>query len=227
MQHVLAITDAIKGTSQLKIYKELGFESLIFRKGFRRLCLFYKLRPTQIPKCLFNVIPSENWFKYSLFPDTIGEWSKHDINLRSAKSFLIFRNSLLKIGRSIQNSIFQTHDPLGIKFLTRLRLGLSHLNEHKFGHNFQDCLNSLCSSSLKVDSTTHFFLHCLHFNQFRETLLNSVKKIVNDISFLTDDAFVNLLLHGSQTYNFEENRKIIKASIKYILSTERFSDPLM
>ena len=140
---------------------------------------------------------------------------------------MIFRNSLLKIGRSIQNSIFQTHDPLGIKFLTRLRLGLSHLNEHKFRHNFQDCLNSLCSSSLKVDSTTHFFLHCHHFNQFRQTLLNSVKKIVNDISFLTDDAFVNLLLHGSQTYNFEENRKIIKASIKYILSTERFSDPLM
>ena len=27
------------------------------------------------------------------------------------------------------------------KYLTRLRLGLCHLNEHKFSHNFQDCLN--------------------------------------------------------------------------------------
>ena len=71
----------------------------------------------------------------------IVEWNKLDINLRNAKSFLIFRNSLLKIGRPIQNPIYKIHDPMGIKYLTRLRLGLSHLNDHKFRHNFQDCLN--------------------------------------------------------------------------------------
>ena len=36
-----------------------------------------------------------------------------------------------------------------IKYLTRLRLGLSHLNGHKFRHNFQDCLNPLCPCSLE------------------------------------------------------------------------------
>ena len=65
------------------------------------------------------------------------------ITLRNAKSFLIFKNSLLKIGRPIQNSVFKTYDPLGIKFLTKLRLGLSHLNEHRFRHNFQDCFKSI------------------------------------------------------------------------------------
>ena len=59
------------------------------------------------------------------------------------------------------------------------------------------------------------------------TFLDYVRKIVNDSSILTDDALVNFSLYGSQTYNFEENGKIIKASAKYILSTERFSDPLM
>ena len=99
---------------------------------------------------------------------------KLDITLRNAKSFLIFRNSSLKIGRPIPNSIFKIHDPLGIKFLTRLTLGLSHLNEHRFRHNFQDCLNTLCSCSLEVESITHFFLLCHQFNQFRQTLLDSV-----------------------------------------------------
>ena len=66
------------------------------------------------------------------------EWNKLDVTVRNAKSFLIFKNLLLKIGRPIQNSIFKIHDPLGIKLLTRLRLGLSHLNEHRFRHNFQD-----------------------------------------------------------------------------------------
>ena len=150
-----------------------------------------------------------------------------DVTSRNAKSLLIFKNSLLKIGRPIQNSMFKIHDPLGIKFLTRLRLGLSHLNEHRFKYNFQDCLNPSCSCSLEVESITRFFLHCHHFNQFCQILLDSVKRIVNGISILTDDALVNLLLCGSQNYNFEENSKIIKVSIKYILSTEKFSGPLI
>ena len=41
-------------------------------------------------------------FKYSFFPYTIVEWTKLDIAFRKAKSFLIFRNSLLKIVRPIQ-----------------------------------------------------------------------------------------------------------------------------
>ena len=58
-------------------------------------------------------------------------------------------------------------------------------------------------------------------------LIKPSEKIVNDISNLTDDVLVNLLLYGSQSFNFEENSTIIKASIKYILSTERFSGPLI
>ena len=92
---------------------------------------------------------------FSFFRYSIIEWNKLDINLRNAKSFLKFRNSLLKIGRPMQNSIYNIHDPVGIKYLTRLRLGLSHLNEHKFRHNFQDCLNPLCSCSLEVETTNH------------------------------------------------------------------------
>ena len=41
-----AITGAIKGTSQQKFYNELGLESLPFRRWFRRLCAFYKVKIT-------------------------------------------------------------------------------------------------------------------------------------------------------------------------------------
>ena len=37
---LLAITSTIKGISQLKLYKELGFESLKFRRWFRHQCFF-------------------------------------------------------------------------------------------------------------------------------------------------------------------------------------------
>ena len=53
----LAITGAIKGTSQTKLYKELGLEPLKFRRLFRRLCTFLKIKTSGKPEYLFNLIP--------------------------------------------------------------------------------------------------------------------------------------------------------------------------
>ena len=198
----LAITSAIKSTSQPEIYNELSIESLKFRGLFRRLCLFYKIKTTQIPKYLYELLPTESHtyntcnmenvetyycrtdlFKYSFFPYVIVECNKLNINLQHTKSSLIFRNSLLKIGRPIQNPIYNIHDPMGIKYLTRLR----HLNDHKFRHNFQDSLNQFCPCSPDVESHIHYFLHCQYYNGIRKTLLDTVKKITNiTVSNLSD-----------------------------------------
>ena len=53
------------------------------------------------------------------------------------------------------NSIFNIHKPCGIKLLTRLRLGFSHLRDQKFRHCFQDTLNSLCDCGNDTETTTH------------------------------------------------------------------------
>ena len=70
---------------------------------------------------------------------------------------------------------------MGLKLLTKLRLGLNHLNEHRFNHNFQSCINPLCSCSLAIESTTHFLLHCHHFSNIRSTLLNSINEVEGDM----------------------------------------------
>ena len=117
----------------------------------------------------------------------------------------------MKIGRPIQNSIYNIHDPVGIKYLTRLRLGLSHLNEHKFRQNFQDCLNPLCSYSFEVEITNHYFLHCHYYNDIRKTLLDTVKEITNIcLSDFNDETLVNLFLYGNSIYSLEENKEVIK-----------------
>ena len=54
----LAITGAIKGTSQTKLYKELGLESLKFRRWFRRLCTLFKVKTSGKPEYLLNLIPT-------------------------------------------------------------------------------------------------------------------------------------------------------------------------
>ena len=91
----------------------------------------------------------------TLFPYTIREWNKLSLEIRNSQSYSIFKKSLLKFIRT--NSVFNVSDIYGIKLLTRLRVGLSHLREHKFRDNFQDTINPLFSRSLEVEYTSHFF----------------------------------------------------------------------
>ena len=111
----LVITGAIKGRSQIKLYNELGLESLGFRRWFRILCLFFKIKKTGLPEYLLNMIPQSNHrhntqssegattfycrkdvFKYSFFLYTILEWNKLDMQIRTSEYFLSFKNYLLK-----------------------------------------------------------------------------------------------------------------------------------
>ena len=51
-----------------------------------------------------------------------------------------------------QKSLFAIHNPAGVKLLSRLRLKLSHLNEHKFRHNFKDVLTPLCDYGSETET---------------------------------------------------------------------------
>ena len=124
---------------------------------------------------------------------------------------------MLKICSPNQCSIYRIHIPVGLKLLTRLRPGLSHPNEHRFNHNFQSCITSLCSCSFAIESTTHFLLHCHHLSNIRSTLLNSTNEVlgsITNISDLSDCALVKILLFGDQNYTQVENACIINATIK-------------
>ena len=68
--------------------------------------------------------------------------------------------------RPLPNSIFDIYNPYGIKLLIRLRLGLSHLYEHKFKYGFNDTMNPICICGGDIESINHFF----------STALNNVKQ---------------------------------------------------
>ena len=68
-----------------------------------------------------------------------------------------FRNSLLKTDWPTAKPVYNIHNPTGLKLLTMLRLGLSHLNEHKFNRNFRYCMNPLFPCSFEVELVPIFF----------------------------------------------------------------------
>ena len=79
-----------------------------------------------------------NFFKNCFFPSTINEWNNLDRNIRNSESVGFFKSKILKFLRPKPNSIYNCYNPKGVILITRLRLGLSHLREHKFKHSFQD-----------------------------------------------------------------------------------------
>ena len=103
-------------------------------------------------------------------------------------------------GRPISNPIYNTFNPVGLKYLTRLPLELSHLNEHRFKHNFQDCVNPLCGCSLEPESNSHFFLCCHHYTILSADLMNGLKKIDENILRLSENSLVKLLIFGDPKY---------------------------
>ena len=118
------------------------------------------------------------------------------------------------------NHSYKIHDPLGLKLLTRLRLGLSHLNEHRFNHSFDCCINPLCSCSLEVELTKHFFLHCDHYTNICKTLLNTVEMIDKSILNVNDNDLIEILFFGNCKFSLERNFSVIKVSISYSNNSE-------
>ena len=239
-QAALAITGAIHGTSQAKLYKELGIKSMKLRQWFWHLCYFFKIKSSGLPQYLNDLIPKSS-LRYStcfsplpnfkvrtkpFFPYTVNEWNNLDNIIKSSESYSMFRKKMLNLIRPKCNDTYRIYNPTGLKLLTRLRLGLSHLNDHKFNHNFKDCINPLCLCSLSVENNVHFFLHCHHFSLQRQTLINNIKSIDEDIINETDSDLVNILLFGSSKYQYHINSKILSFSIDFILNTERFSGQL-
>ena len=121
------------------------------------------------------------------------------------------------------SQMYNIHDHLGIRLLNRLRLGLSNLNEHRFDHNFDNCINPLCTCTLEIESTTHFFLHSHFYRNIRKTLLDDLNEININISNFSETALTDLLLYEKASFDKIQNKKILTASINYILDSERFT----
>ena len=122
--------------------------------------------------------------------------------------------------------MYNCHNPKGIKLITRLRLGLSHLRKYNIKRNFQESLNPLCNCGHGIESTTHFFLHCPLFTDERYTLLSTLSSIDCNLLNSTDFVLTQTVLFDTLSFNSNKNLEILNATIDYILSTKRFDQAL-
>ena len=92
---------------------------------------------------------------------------------------------------------------------------------------FKTALTLCVVAALKLYQLLIFLLLCHHYTNICLTLLNSIAEIIVNTFNTTNECLANLLLFGSPEYTEIDNSHIINATIKYLLDSERFNDPLL
>ena len=213
----LAISGTWRETNTGKIYEELGWEILYYRRWYSCPCQFYKLQSDQRPLYLYNEILQERTFSHNLgrpkvfessakstnrfthtyFQNCVREWDKVDQSIRNCPTTFAFELQLVHLVRPTKKFIFRVHDIEGVRLLTRLRVQFSDLREHRFRHRFH-CSNPMCLCQTGIEGNEHFLLHCPCYTNYRKDLLDRVLNIVDrDLDSLTSTDFCNLLLYSN------------------------------
>ena len=141
-----------------------------------------------------------------------------------------FKSHLRALYRPNLKRFFGVHDPLGIKYIFQLRLGLSPLRFHKHRHNFLDTPSAICLCKTDKETTEHFLFKCPFHTSKRVILAENVVPLLaqHNIAFLQSN--VKLYLYGHENLPESDNRTIILETIRFIKSSNRFdwflhSDP--
>ena len=240
----LAITGAWRGTSREKLYAELGWESLCSRRWSRRLTLFYKMINGMSPVYTTDPIPQLQQSQYSLrrqdvvgrirarterfqssfYPSCLSDWNDLCTEIRLAPTVAIFKKKLLSKIRPPAKSVFGIHDPIGLSYLTQLRVGLSKLNFHKFKHNFRDTINPMCPTNDGIENTEYFLLLCPSFEIQRRNLLARLFALLRPLGYVNipNEPLTYLLLYGDKDFPNDLNKNILELTLEFIHETGRF-----
>ena len=224
----LIVTNCWKGTSRIKLYKELGWESLSQRRTGRRFALYHKILSDRTPSYLKNLVQDANLrterFSNSFFPFCAANWPTLPDSLRSAPSPSAFKSAYRKNYVPAKRGYYGIADKYGIRLLTKIRVDCSDLRDHRFNHGFRNCPSPSCSCDTGDETSVHFLARCPRFTTHRASLLGTISGILNnDITVLPDDHLSEILMYGSNMYNVITNKLIIEATITFIKSTNRFS----
>ena len=128
---------------------------------------------------------------------------------------LFFSKKLLSIIRPPAKSVFGIHDPMGLSHLTKLRVGLSKLNLHKFRHNVKDTVSPMCPTNDGVEDTEHFLLLCPSFAVQRQNLLAQILPLLRPLGYanFSNEVLAQILLYGDENLPNDASRNILELKI--------------
>ena len=187
------VTGALHLTSKDKLNCELGWETIQKRSELLGLNLFHKIHLKETRPLIRNCMPKldferehflrskggyipfkniGNKFKSSFFPHHSQLWNNLPKNIQSSNliDFKAFTKTDLKPPKYKH---FSKDNKCSNPLLTRIRVGRSYLNQHKFSIGHADSPECLCHH--REESPSHYFLECFLYSPERQALFSLIE----------------------------------------------------
>ena len=110
-----------------------------------------------------------------------------------------------------------------MKLVTRLRLNFSHLNEHKFQHDFKETINPMCSCGFELETTDQYLLRCKLYADLRLDFINNIYTINQSLKYSSEEQLLSVLLFDFEDFTLDTNANIPRRTIEFLNTTERFN----
>jgi hypothetical protein len=229
------VTGLTKSVSLENLYMECGWEHLADRRNFQKNCFMYKCYHGMVPSYISELIPplirdtnryplrnSENInipynrtliSQQSCIPSSINAWNNLDTETRTSSTLGSFKSSLRKTF-SKQNP--PAHFYIGNRYLqilhARLRNNCSNLNYDLYNNHLRE--SPFCSCSNVIENAYHYFFECRNLINQRHDLFEAIR--------MYHPLNIDILLHGSNDLNVDDNTAVVIAVQNYIKHTKRF-----
>ena len=160
-------------------------------------------------------------FDKSFFPYQTRHWNSLNRNIKSLnlEDFKTFTKTL----KPKRYKHFQKGNKTTNSLLTRIRVGRSHLNQHRFTVGQIDSPECLCHHW--EESPLHYFMDCFLYLQERQTLFQLFEHYIPNFSNFTKKKKLDIILNGiniNQDEFISTNITLTFAVQKFIMQTKRF-----
>ena len=251
-QAALTVLGAYRKTKHTNLRDQLGWETLSTRRKCQKLTLFYKIIMGLVPNNLFTLIPqtvasstpyglrNQNdyreipsrtvRFRKSFILSTINLWNKLGVESRTSPTLSSFKSKLKKDNYKVANKLFLYGTSHGAINHSRIRMGLSGLNQQRRKYNFIE--NGRCPTChFKREDDFHYFTNCptyatqrgVMYREICQTLAPNIDpNLFMPISNEDSKDFLSLIIHGSNESDYDTNKIIFNIIHKFITNTKRF-----
>jgi hypothetical protein len=167
-------------------------------------------------------------YQQSFFPKSIKDWNELEMPARACPSIDSFKEYQKKRSGFKINPLFRKFSSRAATNHTRIRLGLSGLSSQRHDYNLIDNAKCLTCHARREDAA-HYFLLCPTYEEARADFLEGICQILYANSIEVDfnsrlfvEAFVDMILNGTELLSEELNLDIFQITHTFIRESNRF-----
>ena len=242
-QAAVICTRGYRHTSYSSLLEELNWERLSSRRKANKLVLFYKIVNNTYPNYLYSFLRHNHLITHNLrnrnlllprptrltltfnsfFPSTTRDWNRLPLHVHNSTSAMTFKRLVRNIINPDFTPIQNPYKSLDFRkagtWLSRIRMGLSALNHHRFNYHF--ILSPVCTlCNTGPETTYHYFFTCPTHSIARNLYIDRLQQEM-ELDTMNKDLLLETILYG-RYLNPRNYSKLMELTHQFFMQSNRF-----